>query len=47
MRSWRHSLHLFFGDMPTPLVWLGIAMIMASGVAASWSNGRLDGEGGG
>ncbi len=38
---------LVFGDMPTPLVWLGIAMIMASGVAASWSNGRLDGEGGG
>jgi hypothetical protein len=23
------------------------AMIVASGVAASWSNGRLDGEGGG
>jgi len=37
---------LVFADMPAPVVWLGIAMIMASGVAASWSNGRLDGEGG-
>lgn len=34
-----------FGDVPAPLVWLGIAVIIASGIVATWSNGKLEGEG--
>jgi drug/metabolite transporter (DMT)-like permease len=27
---------VIFGDWPKPLVWLGIALIVASGVGATW-----------
>jgi drug/metabolite transporter (DMT)-like permease len=29
-----------FGDVPTPLTWLGIALIVASGLAATWPRSR-------
>jgi drug/metabolite transporter (DMT)-like permease len=31
-----------FGDWPKPIVWLGILVIVASGVVVTWSNARLD-----
>jgi drug/metabolite transporter (DMT)-like permease len=31
-----------FGDWPQPIVWLGIAVIVASGVVVTWSNAKLD-----
>lgn len=31
---------LAFGDMPTPIVWVGIALIVASGIAAMRMSGR-------
>ena len=36
---------IVFGDWPRPIVWLGIAIIVASGVAVTWSNAKLDTEG--
>jgi drug/metabolite transporter (DMT)-like permease len=34
-----------FGDWPRPVVWLGIAVIVASGIVVTWSNAKLDTEG--
>jgi drug/metabolite transporter (DMT)-like permease len=34
-----------FGDWPRPIVWLGIAVIVASGIVVTWSNAKLDTEG--
>jgi drug/metabolite transporter (DMT)-like permease len=31
-----------FGDWPEPIVWLGIVVIVASGIVVTWSNARLD-----
>jgi drug/metabolite transporter (DMT)-like permease len=31
-----------FGDWPQPVVWLGIAVIVVSGIVVTWSNARLD-----
>jgi drug/metabolite transporter (DMT)-like permease len=31
---------IVFGDLPHPIVWLGIAIIVASGIAVTWSNSR-------
>jgi len=31
-----------FGDWPVPIVWLGIAVIVASGIVVTWSNAKLD-----
>jgi drug/metabolite transporter (DMT)-like permease len=31
-----------FGDWPAPVVWLGIAVIVVSGIVVTWSNARLD-----
>lgn len=31
-----------FGDWPQPIVWLGIAVIVASGIVVTWSNARLE-----
>jgi drug/metabolite transporter (DMT)-like permease len=31
-----------FGDWPEPIVWLGIAVIVASGIVVTWSNARLE-----
>jgi drug/metabolite transporter (DMT)-like permease len=31
---------IVFGDLPDPIVWLGIAVIVASGIAVTWSNSR-------
>jgi len=36
---------IVFGDWPRPTVWLGIAVIVASGVVVTWSNAKLDTEG--
>jgi drug/metabolite transporter (DMT)-like permease len=33
---------VMFGDWPEPIVWLGIAIIVASGIVVTWSNARLD-----
>lgn len=33
---------LFFGDWPKPLVWTGIALIVASGVGATWREASAD-----
>jgi drug/metabolite transporter (DMT)-like permease len=33
---------VWFGDWPEPIVWLGILIIVASGVVVTWSNARLD-----
>jgi drug/metabolite transporter (DMT)-like permease len=33
---------IVFGNWPTPMVWLGILVIVASGVAVTWSNARLE-----
>jgi len=35
-----------FSDWPAPIVWLGILVIVASGVVVTWSNAKLDAEGG-
>jgi drug/metabolite transporter (DMT)-like permease len=32
---------IVFGDWPQPIVWLGILVIVASGVVVTWSNARL------
>jgi drug/metabolite transporter (DMT)-like permease len=37
---------IVFGDWPKPIVWLGILVIVASGVVVTWSNARLDTTGG-
>jgi len=34
-----------FGDWPAPVVWVGIAVIVASGIVVTWSNAKLDTEG--
>ena len=31
-----------FGDWPQPIVWLGIVVIVASGIVVTWSNARLE-----
>ena len=36
---------IVFGDWPRPIVWLGIAVIVASGIVVTWSNAKLDTEG--
>lgn len=33
---------IFFGDWPEPIVWLGIIVIVASGIVVTWSNARLE-----
>ncbi len=33
---------IVFGDWPVPVVWLGIAVIAASGIVVTWSNAKLD-----
>ncbi len=33
---------IVFGDWPEPIVWLGIVVIVASGVVVTWSNARLE-----
>jgi drug/metabolite transporter (DMT)-like permease len=33
---------IVFGDWPDPIVWLGIVMIVASGIVVTWSNARLE-----
>jgi drug/metabolite transporter (DMT)-like permease len=33
---------VFFNDWPQPIVWLGIAVIVASGIVVTWSNARLE-----
>jgi drug/metabolite transporter (DMT)-like permease len=33
---------IVFGDWPEPIVWLGILIIVASGIVVTWSNARLD-----
>ncbi len=33
---------IVFGNWPTPMVWLGIAVIVVSGIAVTWSNARLE-----
>jgi drug/metabolite transporter (DMT)-like permease len=33
---------IVFGDWPEPIVWLGIVIIVASGVVVTWSNVRPD-----
>lgn len=33
---------VMFGDWPEPVVWLGILVIVASGVVVTWSNARLE-----
>jgi drug/metabolite transporter (DMT)-like permease len=33
---------IVFGNLPTPIVWLGIVVIVASGVVVTWSNARLE-----
>jgi drug/metabolite transporter (DMT)-like permease len=33
---------IVFGDWPEPIVWLGIAIIVASGIIVTWSNARLE-----
>jgi drug/metabolite transporter (DMT)-like permease len=32
---------VFFEDWPQPIVWLGIVVIVASGIVVTWSNARL------
>ncbi|MDQ7246612.1 DMT family transporter [Dongia sedimenti] len=34
---------IVFGNWPTPIVWLGILVIVASGVVVTWANARLEG----
>jgi len=34
-----------FNDWPAPIVWVGIAIIVASGIVVTWSNAKLDTEG--
>ncbi|HVO04213.1 MAG TPA: DMT family transporter [Candidatus Cybelea sp.] len=34
-----------FDQLPTPMVWVGIAVIVASGLVVTWSNARLETEG--
>jgi drug/metabolite transporter (DMT)-like permease len=36
---------IVFGDWPERIVWLGIAVIVASGIVVTWSNAKLDTEG--
>lgn len=36
---------LVFGDWPKPIVWIGIVIIVASGIVVTWSNASLDTEG--
>jgi drug/metabolite transporter (DMT)-like permease len=36
---------MVFGDWPERIVWLGIAVIVASGIVVTWSNAKLDTEG--
>ena len=31
-----------FDNWPTPIVWLGILVIVASGIVVTWSNARLE-----
>jgi len=33
---------IVFGDWPTPIVWVGIVVIVASGIVVTWSNARLE-----
>lgn len=33
---------IVFGDWPTPIVWVGIIIIVVSGIVVTWSNARLD-----
>jgi drug/metabolite transporter (DMT)-like permease len=33
---------IVFGDWPPPIVWLGIVVIVASGIVVTWSNARLE-----
>jgi drug/metabolite transporter (DMT)-like permease len=33
---------IVFGDWPQPIVWLGIVVIVASGIVVTWSNARLE-----
>jgi drug/metabolite transporter (DMT)-like permease len=33
---------IVFGDWPEPIVWLGIVIIVASGIVVTWSNARLE-----
>jgi drug/metabolite transporter (DMT)-like permease len=33
---------VWFGDWPEPIVWLGIVVIVASGIVVTWSNARLE-----
>jgi drug/metabolite transporter (DMT)-like permease len=33
---------IVFGDWPEPIVWLGIVVIVVSGVVVTWSNARLE-----
>jgi drug/metabolite transporter (DMT)-like permease len=37
--------YIAFGNLPEPIVWLGIAIIVASGIVVTWSNAKLDTEG--
>ncbi len=37
--------YIAFGNLPEPIVWLGIAVIAASGIVVTWSNAKLDTEG--
>ena len=37
--------YVVFGNWPEPIVWLGIAVIVASGIVVTWSNAKLDTEG--
>jgi drug/metabolite transporter (DMT)-like permease len=33
---------IVFGDWPEPIVWVGIVIIVASGIGVTWSNARLE-----
>jgi drug/metabolite transporter (DMT)-like permease len=37
--------YIAFGNLPAPIVWLGIAVIVGSGIVVTWSNAKLDTEG--
>jgi drug/metabolite transporter (DMT)-like permease len=37
--------YVAFGNLPEPIVWIGIAVIVASGIVVTWSNAKLDTEG--
>jgi drug/metabolite transporter (DMT)-like permease len=37
--------YVAFGNLPEPIVWIGIAVIVVSGIVVTWSNAKLDTEG--